>query len=63
LCDKLRVLIEAFPWHEVEPGLKVTMSMGVYADIAAGSAETMLQKADALLYRAKNTGRNRVCFG
>jgi len=55
-------VIEAFPWHEVHPGLKVTMSMGVYADIAAGSAETMLQKADALLYRAKESGRNRVCF-
>ncbi|HEY0587314.1 MAG TPA: diguanylate cyclase [Pseudoduganella sp.] len=62
LCDKLRALIEAFPWHEVQPGLKVTMSMGVYADIAAGSAESMLQKADALLYRAKESGRNRVCF-
>lgn len=62
LCDKLRTLIEAFPWHEVHPGLKVTMSMGVYADIAVGSAETMLQKADALLYRAKESGRNRVCF-
>ncbi|MTW12355.1 diguanylate cyclase [Pseudoduganella eburnea] len=62
LCDKLRTLIEAFPWHEVHPELKVTMSMGVYADIAAGSAETMLQKADALLYRAKESGRNRVCF-
>jgi len=62
LCDKLRELVEAFPWHEVQPGLKVTMSMGVYADVAAGSAETMLQKADALLYRAKESGRNRVCF-
>jgi diguanylate cyclase (GGDEF)-like protein len=62
LCEKLRTLIESFPWHEVHPELKVTMSMGVYADIAAGSAETMLQKADALLYRAKETGRNRVCF-
>jgi two-component system cell cycle response regulator len=62
LCDKLRALIEAFPWHEVHPELKVTMSMGVYADIAVGSAETMLQKADALLYRAKESGRNRVCF-
>ena len=61
LCDKLRALIEGFPWHEVHPDLKVTMSMGVYADIAAGSAETMLQKADALLYRAKESGRNRVC--
>ena len=62
LCDKLRAIIEAFPWHQVHPDLKVTMSMGVYADLAAGTAEAMLQKADALLYRAKETGRNRVCF-
>jgi two-component system cell cycle response regulator len=62
LCDKLRVMIEGFPWHQVHPDLKVTMSMGVYADVAAGTAEAMLQKADALLYRAKQTGRNRVCF-
>ena len=62
LCDKLRNLIEGFPWHEVHPDLKVTMSMGVYADIAAGTAEAMLRKADALLYRAKESGRNRVCF-
>jgi len=62
LCDKLRNLIESFPWHEVHPDLKVTMSMGVCADVASGSAETMLQKADALLYRAKESGRNQVCF-
>jgi diguanylate cyclase (GGDEF)-like protein len=62
LCDKLRKLIESFPWHEVHPDLKVTMSMGVYGDLAAGTAEAMLQKADALLYRAKESGRNQVCF-
>ncbi|NYE63292.1 diguanylate cyclase (GGDEF)-like protein [Duganella sp. 1224] len=62
LCDKLRAMIESFPWHQVHPDLKVTMSMGVCADLAAGTAEAMLQKADALLYRAKETGRNRVCF-
>ncbi len=61
LCDKLRSLIEAHPWHEVHPNLKVTMSMGVFADYAVGTAEAMLQKADELLYKAKETGRNRVC--
>lgn len=62
LCDKLRAIIEAFPWHQLHPELKVTISMGVYADLAAGTAEAMLQNADAMLYRAKETGRNRVCF-
>jgi diguanylate cyclase (GGDEF)-like protein len=62
LCDKLRDMIERFPWHQVHPELKVTMSMGVYADLAAGTAEAMLRKADELLYRAKESGRNKVCF-
>jgi diguanylate cyclase (GGDEF)-like protein len=62
LCDKLRDMIERFPWHQVHPGLNVTMSMGVYGDLAAGTAEAMLKKADELLYRAKESGRNRVCF-
>jgi diguanylate cyclase len=38
----------------------ITISMGV-AQLAPGDdAETLVQRADACLYRAKNTGRNRV---
>lgn len=62
LCDKLRDMIERFPWQQVHPDLRVTMSMGLCADLASGTVEAMLQKADALLYRAKEGGRNRVCF-
>lgn len=63
LCDKLRQVIEHFPWTNVHPELRVTMSMGLCADIAAGTVHAMLSKADTLLYRAKEQGRNRVCFG
>jgi two-component system, cell cycle response regulator len=62
LCDKLRQMIETFPWANVHPDLRVTMSMGLCADVAPGAVETMLDKADELLYRAKAMGRNRVCF-
>lgn len=62
LCDKLRDMIERFPWQQVHPDLKVTMSMGLCGDVAAGTVEAMLQRADQLLYRAKESGRNRVCF-
>jgi two-component system, cell cycle response regulator len=62
-CDKLRRVIEAYPWHQVHPDLRVTMSMGVCDDTRLGSFEKMLGVADARLYRAKEAGRNRVCFG
>ena len=62
LCDKLRQVIESFPWTNVHPDLRVTMSMGLCADVAAGTVHAMLDKADGLLYRAKEMGRNQVCF-
>ncbi len=62
LCDKLRQVIESFPWTNVHPELRVTMSMGLCADVAAGTVHAMLNKADTLLYRAKEQGRNQVCF-
>jgi diguanylate cyclase (GGDEF)-like protein len=60
-CEALRQQIEAYPWHELHPELKVTMSMGLDANTHAGSMEAMLSAADGLLYLAKSSGRNRVC--
>jgi len=62
LCDKLRAAIAHFPWGEVAPGLQVTMSFGVSAEMSLGSPQAMLQGADAQLYRAKEGGRNQVCM-
>ncbi|WP_083749095.1 GGDEF domain-containing protein, partial [Pelomonas sp. KK5] len=62
LCDKLRAAIAHFPWSEIAPGLNVTMSFGVSAEMAEGSPEAMLNGADTQLYRAKESGRNQVCL-
>lgn len=59
-CEKLRKSIEAYPWHEVHPQLRVTMSMGLSDTLDAGSVEKMIAEADAYLYQAKHGGRNRV---
>ena len=34
---------------------------GVYALAANSSVDTLLQRADELLYQAKKSGRNQVC--
>jgi diguanylate cyclase (GGDEF)-like protein len=39
----------------------ITVSFGIAAALPADSAETLLARADAALYRAKSGGRNRVC--
>jgi diguanylate cyclase (GGDEF)-like protein len=42
---------------------RITISAGVAsADLAHADSDSLLQDADAALYRAKREGRNRVCF-
>jgi two-component system, cell cycle response regulator len=62
VCEKLRRVIEAHPWHEVHSDLRVTMSFGLSDDLYLGSWERVVASADHQLYRAKEGGRNRVCF-
>ena len=62
LCDRLRLLVEAYDWASIRPGLAVTISIGIAAlheEIDAPDA--LLAAADARLYAAKHAGRNRVC--
>lgn len=54
--------IRSEPWHEVSPGLQVTVSVGVAAGPAA-RADELVRHADTALYQAKAAGRDRVVFG
>jgi two-component system, cell cycle response regulator len=60
-CEALRLLVESYPWHEVHPDLRITISMGLSGDTNVASFDRMLEAADALLYRAKHGGRNLLC--
>jgi len=60
-CEVLRKRIESYPWHELHPELKVTISMGLSSDTGVKDIHAMLEVADALLYQAKDGGRNQVC--
>jgi diguanylate cyclase (GGDEF)-like protein len=57
VCERIRAAIER---HADDGSPPVTISIGL-AECAAGEvAESLLQRADAALYRAKADGRNRV---
>jgi diguanylate cyclase (GGDEF)-like protein/PAS domain S-box-containing protein len=58
LAEKIRKLIEACMFDEVD---KVTCSFGVTGYLAGDDQESIVKRADSNLYRAKETGRNRVC--
>lgn len=57
LAEELRRGVEN---HVYSGGLAVTVSMGVAWNDSACTPETLLERADAALYRAKREGRNRV---
>jgi two-component system cell cycle response regulator len=59
-CEALRLRIEHYPWYEIQPNLKVTMSMGLCGDTKVESIHKMIQVADEMLYKAKNEGRNQI---
>jgi diguanylate cyclase (GGDEF)-like protein len=60
VAERLRAAIEAATFRP--PELKVTASFGV-ASLGErfGDVDELVQAADAELYRAKQSGRNRVC--
>ena len=62
VAERMRSAIEALaiPHPGLEPGGVVTVSGGVSCFEADDTVATLLARADAALYRAKETGRNRV---
>jgi len=59
-CEGLRLAVEEHRWEEMSPGLQVTMSVGLAARRDESTVQSLLERADACLYRAKHLGRNRV---
>jgi len=60
VAERLRAAVEAFPWHTVAAGLRVTISIGVAWAHEVADAQQLLAVADRRLYVAKREGRNRV---
>ena len=63
LVDRLRAIIADINWTAISYGIELTMSAGVCQLGPSDSADSVLARADRALYRAKETGRNRVISG
>jgi diguanylate cyclase (GGDEF)-like protein len=62
LGEELRAALAAHPFEKDGIPLRPGISIGVAAFPAdAGDRETLFQRADEALYRAKQGGKNRVC--
>ncbi|HEX5708560.1 MAG TPA: tetratricopeptide repeat-containing diguanylate cyclase [Pyrinomonadaceae bacterium] len=63
LCEKLCEAVREYDWREVHPRLtRVRLSLGLSGDARAPTPEALLAVADAKLYEAKRTGKDRVCW-
>jgi diguanylate cyclase (GGDEF)-like protein len=64
VAERIRNAVQdaAVPAGNGLPAIQVTVSMGVSTEKAVHvSLDDLLQEADTALYKAKHTGRNRVC--
>jgi diguanylate cyclase (GGDEF)-like protein len=59
-CERLRRAVETFDWTRVAPELTQTISVGVCEAGEHMDVRGLVERADAALYRAKASGRNRV---
>jgi diguanylate cyclase (GGDEF)-like protein len=60
VAERLRAAVEELDFSAIEPGLRITISLGVQAREEQRSIDTLIKGTDELLYRAKAGGRNRV---
>ncbi|MGO4135989.1 diguanylate cyclase [Rhizobium brockwellii] len=57
--DKLLRCTRSYEWTRIAPGLKITTSIGLACSKEVEGRDALLALADARLYRAKTTGRDR----
>jgi diguanylate cyclase (GGDEF)-like protein len=64
IAERIRQRIQSY--HSVDralAGLRVTVSIGAAESNALGSVRDIIERADAALYSAKRSGKNRVQAG
>ena len=62
VCEKMRSLVEQYPFVYNGQALKVTISLGIETfDGQTEDIQGFIARADAKLYAAKVAGRNQIC--
>lgn len=59
-AERVRSELAAHPFETSDEAILLTVSVGATEADAADNSETLLERADNLLYEAKRTGRNRI---
>ncbi|WP_395788576.1 two-component regulator propeller domain-containing protein [Aquimonas sp.] len=60
VCERMRAGIDKLDFDTAVPGLHITISIGLASHEGHVDYDRMLSQADAALYAAKSSGRNRV---
>jgi diguanylate cyclase (GGDEF)-like protein len=60
VAERLRTSVEALDCSDIDPSLRVTISLGVAEWTSDETLGRLAAHADEVLYRAKREGRNRV---
>ena len=62
IAERLRALVDSSWVSLTDRSFHVTISLGVTLARIQDSPETLIQRADGLMYRSKTAGRNRITF-
>lgn len=63
VCERLRVAVLRYPWSQLHPELKVTISLGFAGRDGEPTAQAVLARAKHFQAEAKNSGRNQTFPG
>ncbi|GEM84801.1 GGDEF domain-containing protein [Meiothermus hypogaeus] len=63
VCERLRLAVLKYPWNQLHPELKVTISLGFAGRDDEPTAQEVLARADRFQAEAKSSGRNQTFPG